>query len=218
MAGPDSFSTGAIEVRLDGIAVEIPAERRSFTAIRSYLESLALQQQRIVCALNVDGESVNLTQSRMDSRPFSHVEAETMSLAEVPLQLVKAALQQATTLRTRVHMAIELVLINSPRQACELWWQLSVGLKEPLLTLSLIPDHQACGNGSASLSQLRRWQLQQLGCIIQDVETASQSEDTTVLSDALEKRALPWLDALLESLNLWNETLGNRTQSACDKV
>ncbi|HPU55374.1 MAG TPA: hypothetical protein PLH97_03730 [Verrucomicrobiota bacterium] len=199
--------------------MEIPPERRSFTAIRSYLESLALQQQRILCALNVDGESVNLTQPRLDSRPFSQVEGETMSLSEVPLQLVKAALQQVAALRTRVQMAIELVLINSPRQARELWWQLSTGLKEPLLTLSLVPDYPGvAANGTASLNQLRRWQLQQLGCIIQDIETASESEDTTVLSDALETRALPWLDRLHESLVLWRETLGSKVQSACDKA
>jgi len=96
-------------------------------------------------------------------------------------------------------------MINNLNQARELWWSLSTNFKEPLLTLSLLPDH-ICGpdNGRASLSQLRKWQLQQLGCIIQDVDEASRSEDTTALSDALEKRALPWLGSLLESMNLWN--------------
>jgi hypothetical protein len=214
MAELDSFSAGAFEVKLDGVSVEIPPERRSLNAIRSYLESLALLQQRILCSLNVDGESVNLTHPRK-VKEFTHVEAETMGLNEVPVQLIKAAQQQTTTLRARVQAAVELVLINEPKQARELWWSLAAGIKEPLLTLSLVPDH-ICGpnNGRASLTQLRKWQLQQLGCIIQDVEENSGTENTTALSDALEKRVLPWLDSLLESLNLWHETVLTDAPSA----
>ncbi|HYG21833.1 MAG TPA: hypothetical protein VEH04_03555 [Verrucomicrobiae bacterium] len=210
MAAFESFYSGAPEVKLDGVSVELPPDRKSFVAIRSYLESLALQQQRILCALNVDGQSINLTQPRVPWTTFSQIEGETMTLNEVPAQLVRAALQQSGTLRSRVQKAVELVLINDCSQAREIWWALSTALKEPLLTLSLLPDH-ICGpaNGRASLTQLRKWQLEQLGNIIQDIDDASQKEDTSALSDALEKRALPWLDNLLESLNLWSETLAS---------
>jgi hypothetical protein len=216
MAAFDSFSAGDVEVKLDGLTVEIPPERRSITAIRSYLESLALQQQRILCALNVDGEPVNLTQPRHTLKTFAHVEGETMGLNEVPVQLIKAALQQAAGLRARVRSTVALVLINDPQRARELWWHLAIALKEPLLTLSLLPEN-ICGpeNGRASLMQLRKWQLQQLGFIIQEVDLACRSEDMTLLSDALEKRALLWLDNLLESLNLWHETITNDSRSAC---
>lgn len=215
MAEYDSFSTAEFEVKLDGISVAIPPERRSFSAIRSYLESLALLQQRILCTLNVDGESINLTHPRNTLKEFTHVQAETMGLNEVPSQLIKAAQQQTTILRSRVQAAVELVMINDLEQARELWWSLSTSFKEPLLTLSLLPDH-ICGpnNGRASLTQLRKWQLQQLGCIIQDVDEASRSEDNTALSDALEKRALPWLDGLLVSMNLWQETVFSAPPSA----
>jgi hypothetical protein len=208
MAAFEPFSTGVLEVKLDGISIEIPPDRRSFVAIRSFLESLALQQQRILCALNVDGQSVNLTHPRLPWKSFSQIEGETMSLNEVPAQLVRAALQQTTTLRSRVQAAVELVLINDIGQAREIWWGLSSALKEPLLTLSLLPD-SICGpnNGRASLTQLRKWQLEQLGAIIQDIDDASRTDDTSLLSDALEKRALPWLERLLESLNLWNEII-----------
>ncbi len=201
-----------LEVKLDGVSVELPPDRKSFVAIRSYLEFLALQQQRILCALNVDGESVNLTHPRVPWKSFSQIEAETMSLSEVPAQLIRAAHQQAIALRKRVQSAVELVLINDVTRAQELWWGLSTSLKEPLLTLSLLPD-DICGpdNGRASLTQLRKWQLEQLGGLIHDIDDASNSEDTAALSDALEKRALPWLDQLLESLNLWNETIAKHT-------
>jgi hypothetical protein len=214
MAPFDSFSAGEVEVKLDGLTVDIPPERRSFTGIRSYLESLALQQQRILCALNVDGEPVNLTQPRRVSKTFAHVEGETMSLNEVPSQLVKAAMQQAVTVRSRVQTTLELVMINSIQPARELWWNLSTSMKEPLLTLSLVPDN-ICGaqNGNGSLMQLRKWQLQQLGCIMQEVDEACRSEEVALLSDVLEKRALPWLDTLIESLGLWQETMALGTDS-----
>lgn len=218
MAAFESFPT-EVEVKMDGVPVEIPAERRSFVAIRSYLESLALQQQRILCALNVDGEAINLAHPRIAWKGFSRIEAETMTLNDVPAQLIKAALQQTITLRSRVQSAVELVLINDCRMSRELWWSLSTILKEPLLTLSLLPDN-ICGpnNGRAPLTQLRKWQLEQLGGIIQDIDDASQVDDTRLLSDALEKRALPWLDSLLESLNLWNEILVGDTAPSAPKA
>ena len=220
MAAYDSFSTGEVEVRLDGLSVEVPSERQSFSAIRSYLESLALQQQRILCSLAVDGEQVNLTQPRKTCTPFVRIDGETMSLAEVPSQLVRAALQQAVTIRSRVHSAVELVLINDGARACEIWWSLATALKEPLLTLSLLPeDVFRAADGSVSIAQLRKWQLQQLGRVIHDVDEACQSGDTTTLSDVLENRVLPWLDNLCESLHLWNETLASRAPNeACHGV
>ena len=198
-----------LEVKLDGLPVEIPFDQRSFAGIRSYLESLALRQQRVLCSLNVDGESVNLTQPRA-SKMFSRIDGETMGLHEVPTQLIKAALQQTASVRSRVQSAVELVLINEGSHSRELWWHIATALKEPLLTLSLLPDH-VCGpvNGGASPMQLRQWQLQQLGYVIQDVDAACRLEESSALSDALEKRALPWLDNLRESLLLWQEAISS---------
>jgi hypothetical protein len=177
----------------------------------AYLDFLALQQQRILCWLSVDGEPANLTQAGRRIQSFSQIEAETMGLAEVPSQLIKAALQQATTARTRVQSAVELVLINNGRRARELWWSLSVSLKEPLLTLSLLPD-SICGpdNGRATMAQLRKWQLQQLGSLIQDADAACESDDTIALAEALETRVLPWLNKLHESLQMWSEAVSYR--------
>jgi hypothetical protein len=216
MAAFDS-SSGDVDVKLDGAHVVVPAERRSFNAIRSYLESLALQQQRVLCWLTVDGEPVNLTQPRASLKQFAHVEAETMDLNEVPAQLIKAALQQTASVRSRVQSSVELVLINDSHGARELWWALSTVLKEPLLTLSLLPEN-ICGpgNGRASLLQLRKWQLQQLGCVIREVDEACRPDDTAILSDALEKRVLPWLDNLHDSLQMWIETISpSSAKTAC---
>jgi hypothetical protein len=131
-----------------------------------------------------------------------------MGLSDVPSQLIKAALQQTISLRDRVQSAVGLVLINERKHAHELWWGLSLALKEPLLTLSLLPENiYGATEGQASLTQLRKWQLEQLGAVIQDVNNACEWDSPTVLSDVLETRVLPWIDRLQTSLTLWHETM-----------
>jgi hypothetical protein len=204
----DSVPHSAVEVKLDGLPLEIPAERQTLGGICSYLESVALHQQRILCSLSVDGAPINLTQPPDDAKRFASIEAETMGLNDVPSQLIKAALLQAISLRERVQSAVGVVLINDRKHALELGWGLSLALKEPLLTLSLLPDAvYNSGEGQAPLTQLRKWQLEQLGAVIQDVNIACEWDNTTVLSDVLETRVLPWLDKLQSSLNLWHETM-----------
>src|SRR5690348_5439226 len=139
-----------------------------------------------------------------------------MGLNEMPLQLIKTALQQTTSVKARVQSAVELVLINRNERSQERCWNLATALKEPLLTLSLLPE-DICGpaNGRASLMQLRKWQLQQLGYIIQEVDQACHSEDPLILSDTLEKRALAWVNNLHESLRFWQEAISDDGHPAC---
>jgi hypothetical protein len=207
MALSKSMLVSAVDVKLDGCTVALPPLRRSFAAIRSHLEAHALKHQRILCALNVDGEPVNLLEPRRNPKPFTRIEGETMSLEQVPAQLISAALQQTASVRTQVQSAVELMLINDAHHARELWWSLALTLKEPLLTLSLLPENYFTpAPGSAPFSQLRAWQLEQLGTVIQQVDEACESEDPAALSDILESRALPWLDNLHAALKLWLET------------
>src|SRR4029077_8131272 len=88
-----------------------------------------------------------------------------------------------------------------------IWWNLAGQLKEPVLTLSMLPDN-LCGpaNGRASLAQLRRWQLQQIAGIIRHADKACHTGDIIKLSDTLENRVLPWLQKLSELIHLWCET------------
>ena len=210
----ESVPHGGSEVKLDALSLEIPAERHTLGAICSYLESIALHQQRILCSLAVDGAPINLTQPPDDATPFASIEAETMGLNDVPAQLIKAALAQTISLRDRVQSAVGVVLINERKQALELWWGLSLALKEPLLTLSLLPEAiYKGGEGQASLTQLRKWQIEQLGAVIQDVNSACEWNNSTVLSDVLETRVLPWLNNLQASLELWFETMLGNSQT-----
>lgn len=198
----------APEVLLDGEWIDIPPERRSLAAIRSYLDLLALQHHRILSDLLIDGERAGLTDALDTGSSFERVEGETIDLQELPLHLIKLALQQTEQARQQVHSAVVQVLINDGRVARAHWWLLAAKLKEPLLTLSLLPD-SVCGpcDGRASQLQMRRWQLEQLGRLLRDVDEACWSEDTGTLSNALENGALPWLNDLHAMLTLWHDTL-----------
>jgi hypothetical protein len=204
-----SFPEGRLEVMLDGQPVGLPPQRRSLTAIRSYLESLALEQQRIIWLFSVDGDAVS------SAGRFLRITCQTIGLDKMPLQLVENAIQQTKTAHAEVQRAVSQVMINEAARGHELWWGLARGLKEPLLTLSLLPD-AVCGpaNGSASPMQLRRWQLEQLAGIIQEVDRACETNDPTALSDALETRVLPWLEGLLDTLALLRFTLRTEPETA----
>src|SRR5581483_3590450 len=160
----NSASTGAdLTVMLDARPVTLPAERRSLAAIWAYLEILALEQQRILFSLRIDGARVNPSAMLPAHKKFSRVEAETIGLTEVPLQLVRTALLQTAEAQAQVATAVSLVIINDSSYAREIWWNLARTLNQPVLTLSLMPEN-ACGAqpAGASLMQLRKWQLQQL--------------------------------------------------------
>jgi hypothetical protein len=207
--GPFESLNAPVEVAilLDGQPVTLTGPRHSLNAIRCYLETLALEKQRVLCALTVDGRAVNLTQKLMQRGRFSRVEAESVALAESYVLLLQTAQQQAEYARECVETAVTLVLINNRNIARELWWSLAHQLKEPVLTLSLLPDH-CCGSaqGGAPLHQLRRWQLEQIAAIIREVDHTSLTGGTIQLSDALEARVLPWLQHLQELIHLWQVT------------
>jgi hypothetical protein len=213
-----SKANKTIKITLDGLPVVAPLEHRSLPAIRCYLEMLALEKQRILCSLSVDDEPMNLSLPLVKESGFCRVEAGTVPLEKKSLFLLKTALEQAERARECVETAITLVLINEACVARELWWNLARQLKEPVLTLSLLPD-DACGpaNGRASLTQLRKWQLEQIAAIIKEVDAVCHAEDTIPLSNALENRVLPWLQNLIELIVLWHETVqtGSRLGLSC---
>lgn len=210
------------QVLLDGRPVRLPAERRSLSAIRTYLETLALENQRVLCTLSVDGRPAKITPFSTDPEKFSfsRVEGQSIDLSDMPLRMLESALQETAQARTATESAVTLVLINDNAPARELWWDLARKLKEPLLTLSLLPEtiYQPAP-GCASLTQMRKWQLQQLASIMKDVDAACWSPDTAALSNALETRILPWLDNLHQLIRLWHQTVqaGVRARSSWDR-
>lgn len=205
----------AVRVVLDGQPVAVPAERRSINAIRCYLETLAMERQRVLFTFTVDDEPEKNASGCGKNFTGIRVEGETVDLTEMPLRLIQTALQQTSDAQAEVESAVSVVLINGGRPAQELWWNLTRKLKDPLLTLSLLPEGLfGPVNGAASPLQLRRWQLEQLAAIIRDVDAACWSTDPVVLSNALESRVLPWLATLQQSITLLHETTLAGTRSA----
>jgi len=196
-----------LEISLDGLAVELPDGHCSLNAIRCHLETLALENHRILYSLSVDGQPVNPGLPVFNQRIFCRVEARTVALEETSLLLLRKAFQQTDLARECAEIALTLVLINNGRVAHEVWWNLAAILKEPVITLSLLPENTRgpCDHRT-SLVQLRKWQLEQIATIIRDVSAACHSEDPIPLSNALENRVLPWLQSLSELIRLWHET------------
>lgn len=219
---PAQPAAKTLEVLLDGHPIQLPAERRSLSAIRTYLETLALESERVLCAFSVDGlpEKVAAAVPNMEKISFSKIEGTTVGLTEIPFRMLDTALNETAQARIAVQQAVTLVLINDGIIARELWWDLARKLKEPLLTLSLLPEtiYQTPA-GCASLTQMRKWQLQQLAVIMKEVDEACWSTDPAALSNALENRAVPWLNKLHQTILLWRETVlaGSRVRNEWDR-
>jgi hypothetical protein len=197
-----------VAVLLDGSPVRLPNGRISLGSIRSYLESLALESDRVLGSFTVDGSPAHETRSNLGPLPFALVEAKSFALADIPLRLAGLALEQTARAEAALQSAIAVVLAAEGDVAREFWWDLVKLLKLPLLTMALLPE-SACGQAAegASVAQLRKWQFQQLGCIIRDVDEACWSQDPHRLAQALESRATPWLANLRASLDLMHEAL-----------
>lgn len=197
-------SAGEILVTLDRATVVLPPGRHTLNAIRSFLEAEALANQRVLGEFLVDGHIMDLALP-LDHLSFRRVDAITLPLTDLPLVLLTTAAQQVGRAHAAVQEALMLVLINPPLIARELWWKIAGQLKEPVLTLSLMPETLCelwCGS---SFHKLRRWQLEQIAMLVRRVDEACDSQDNLQLSDALEKSVLPWLEQLNEHIALWHE-------------
>jgi hypothetical protein len=197
----------AIQVTLDGEPVPVPPGRYSLPAIRSLLETRALEKQRVLSAITVDGRPLELARASDENTAFNVVEAESIPLDELPLLLLNTAQQQVDRAREAVEQAMTLVLINNCDTARELWWNHAHLLKDPVLTLSLMPDHvcRLCSN--MSFERLRKWQLEQIAAIIREVDRACDSGDNIQISDVLEGRVLPWLQKLADLVRVWYQAV-----------
>jgi hypothetical protein len=196
-----------VQVTLDGETVKIPFAHGSLNSIRSLLETLALEKQKILFTLRVDGVPASLSQPSADQPEFSRVDAESIPLGELPLLLLTSAQQQADRLRADLENALTLVLINDQPAAREIWWGIARQLKEPILTLSLMPDSVCKLCSTVSFERLRKWQLQQIAVIVREVNAVCEAGDNIKISDALERRVLPWLQKLSDLIQLWLQAI-----------
>src|SRR5579872_5311436 len=147
---PLSGAFGETEIFLDGIPVELPSGCRLLSTVRAYLETLALQKQCVLCTLTVDGLALNLGMPMPNLNKFVQVDAESVALEDSEILLLKTALQQIEHVRESVETTTTLVLINNGNVARELWWNLALQLKGPILTLGLLPDHLCPPSGGGA--------------------------------------------------------------------
>jgi hypothetical protein len=198
-------TAGEIVVTLGAETVVLPAGHNSLDGIRAYLEMLALAEHRVLSAFAVNGQPVNLGLPLVHHGAIDRIDAETVPLEELPLLLLTTAEQQADRVRESVEAALTLVLINKPSKTRELWWKIACQLKEPVLTLSLMPENFCRTNCGTTFHKLRRWQLEQIAAILRKVDSACETGNNIRLSDALEQLVLPWLQGLIENIRLWHD-------------
>ncbi len=191
------------QILLDGSPIELPRGRHSVGAIRSHLETIALENHRVLWSFNVEEPTGRIAES------FNYrVEGLTMDIDDVPLRLIRIALQQTAEAKAALHKVLLTALIQEYAAAAELWWKLAKQLKQPLLTVSLLSENIIdMPPGTASVSQIRRWQLQQLGAILREANEACWPQAKNKFPRVLETRVLVWLNNLQSSLELWQETL-----------
>ena len=155
---PSRSALKTMEVLLDGRGAIACTERRSLSAIRTYLETLALENERILCTFSVDGRPANIPQTHLERFAFYRIEGQTMGLTDMPLRMLRPPLGKPPSPRrdrNRCHRGLD----QQRAVAWELWWDMARKLKEPLLTLSLLPENiYQPVVGCASLLQMRKWQ------------------------------------------------------------
>lgn len=205
MTGPGDKPSAPSQVRvtLDGEILALsPQLRVSLPAIRAHLEALVLCQRRILHEFVVDGVTLNLHRPAWSFESFRHVAATTISFEALMLQLLHLAREQVAQLRARSEAAVLLVLINDWPTVQRIWWNLLPDLKEPLVTLSFIPELGRHPVSPCSVpTETCARQAEELGHIQQEVEGHCAQRNALALSDTLEQRLLPWLDQLGATAN-----------------
>ena len=204
MSGPANKAPVPSQVRVtfDGQPVGMYQQiRASVPAIRAHLEALVLCQRRILHGMVVEGVTPDLQRPAWSFDTFHQVVAATISFDDLAFQLLRLARQQVAQLRARAEAAVLLVLIHEWPGVQRIWWDLLPDLKEPLVTLSFLPDlgRPTAGPLDAPAATCAG-QAQELGRIQQEVEGHCAFHDTLALSDTLEHRLLPWLTQLLDTL------------------
>jgi hypothetical protein len=104
MSGPANkrIKVAALEVTLDGQAMEIPAPlRNSLVAVYSHLESIALRRNALLASLTVDGVAIRLEKPMVPLRLFRRVEAVTARFDDFSVHLVPSLQRKLQHLHNR---------------------------------------------------------------------------------------------------------------------
>lgn len=178
-----------VTVTLDGEVVSLSlGERISLSAIRRSLENLALRRQRVLMAFTVDDMPLSLHRTLVDIQNFQRVAGRTASIEFLGLELLATTRRHLTELIERTQQSSLLALINKPAVARQLWLELQPDLREPLLTLSFLPEiSQVRHDGVPALTPPLPQLAEELTGISRHMEWLTQSaEDPQALSDGFD--------------------------------
>jgi len=200
---PPTIKPFPTSVSLDGEMIPLlPWERSSLRNIRRALETLALRRQRVLMAFTVDGKSLSLQRSLEEISEYKVVVGRTAGIDFLGVELLSAARQQAQDLLERVRQISLLVLINKPRKGGELWLDLQPDLREPLLTLSFLPEiTQISAEGLPVLTPSLIALTEELAGLSRRMDALTSLEcDVLTLSEGFEL-VLSWLNNLMEAIH-----------------
>jgi hypothetical protein len=187
-----------VQVTMDGQPIEVSLmQGKSLQAIRTRLEIMALKRNRVLFSLAVNGVPVSLGESMSPFKTFHKVVARTISFNQLSFQLIGVAADQVNTLHERVQRMSLQVMINEWHKAEEMWWDLMPDLKDPLLTLTFVPQAiEILPNGNEISSKAVKRFTDDLVLILEDINEIIERQELLELSNALENELLPWLRAL----------------------
>lgn len=183
---------------MDGQPVELSSTQgRSLRAIRAHLEAIALKKHRVLFSLTVNGAPVSLVDSMSPFKTFQKVVARTIGFNQLSFQLVGVAADQVNSLHDRVERLALQVMINDWPKAEAMWWDLLPDLKDPLLTMTFIPQvvEMLPFGEEIGPKAIKRFS-DGLVLILQKIELILDRQELLELSNALENDLLPWLRGL----------------------
>jgi hypothetical protein len=194
----DLSSPIRIEVIMDGKPLELPDHiKGSLTAIRSYLESLALQHGRVVSFFTVGGIIINILEESFENKGMQRVKADTISFDELTRQLISTACDRLKHLQVTAEYAITQILINDWPEVQKLWERWQPDFKSPILVVNFL--RELCGVRLDELSCSNQTLGQHLTFfrpLLDEVEAVVATKNILGFSNFLEERYAPWLQQL----------------------
>jgi len=183
---------------MDGKPLELPEHTKgSLTAIRSYLESLALQGCRVVSFFSVDGIIINSIEDSLEIKKMRRVKADTIGYDELTRQLISTACDRLKNLHVAAESAITQILINDWPEVQALWERWQPDFKSPILVVNFL--RELCGVRLDELrccNQTLGQHLTFFNPLINDVEAVVATKNILQFSNLLENRYAPWLQQL----------------------
>ena len=190
------------QVTLDGEVVMLPLEaRKSLRSIRCALEVMALRRERVLISLIVDGIPLSLQSALKHLPDFRFVAGRTVSIDCLGLELLVAARRQVMDLTERARLNALQVLINPHSVGRRLWRELQPDLREPLLTLSFMPEiSQTSIEGMPVMMPSLTSLAEELASLSRRMESLTTGNaDVYALSEGFELVSC-WLDHLKEAI------------------